>query len=62
MGCEDFEKKGEVNEMGYFGVRYGDMEVECMGMVLNGSLVEEGATVSLVVHFGLTFQTYKSQP
>lgn len=52
MGCEDFEKKGEVDEMGYFGVRYGDMEVECMGMVLNGSLVEEGATVSLVVHFG----------
>lgn len=33
VGCEDFEKKGEVDEMGYFGVRYGDMEVECMGMV-----------------------------
>lgn len=54
VGCEDFEKKAEVGEMGDVGVRYGDMEVEGMGIVLSGSLAEVGAPVSLVLHFDLT--------
>ena len=43
MGCEDFEKKAEVDETGDVGVRYGNMEVEGIGM----------APVSLVLHFDL---------
>lgn len=48
------KKKAEVDEMGDVGVRYGDMEVEGMGMLLSGSLTEGGATVSLVLHFDFT--------